>query len=286
MQPNTGLSLVADAIIDLHVHTIHSDGIWTPGELFDYLVSEQFSLVAITDHDRADTTIALQQLAQSKHLPVLVAVEMTAAWQGEMTDLLCFGFDPVHSELLELAQDVLRRQQDNTREVFENLQRKGYTLPQSPAVLTDLLAQPSAQQPHALVASLKRQGYGQGEPSAGKIAHEAGCTFATNDLAAVVEAAHCSGAVCLIAHPGRTDGFVNYDVQLLDQVRQEALIDGLEVYYPKHTPAQTAMYLEYARRHHLLNSAGSDSHGSEKPPIKYRAELCRALFERLEIQMH
>ena len=280
-----GLRLAAEAAIDLHLHTIYSDGRWIPEQLLDHLVQEQFGLVAITDHDRADTAVALQQLAQAKHLPVLVAVEMTASWRGEMTDLLCFGFDPAHSALHELAQDLLRRQQDNTREVYENLHRKGYALPQSPAALADLLAQPSAQQPHALVALLKRQGYGQGEPSAGKIALEAGCTFATNDLAEVVEAAHRSGAVCLIAHPGHTDGFVTYDVQLLDQVRQEAPLDGLEVYHPKHTPAQTAMYQEYAQHHHLLTSSGSDSHSSDKPPIKYRPELSRALLERLGIQM-
>ena len=281
----TDLSLAADAAIDLHLHTIHSDGTWIPEELFDYLVREQFSLAAIADHDRADTAIAMQQLAQAKHLPILVAVEMTAAWRGEMTDLLCYGFELAQSPLHALAQDLLRRQQDNTREVYENIQRKGYALPQSPAALADLLAQPSAQQPHALVAFLTSQGIGQEEPSAGRIAFEAGCAFATSEVAAVVEAAHRSGAVCLIAHPGRTDGFVTYDDSLLDQIRQEAPLDGLEVYYPKHTPAQTAMYLEYAQRHHLLTSAGSDSHGPNKPPIKYRAELGRALLERLGVQI-
>jgi hypothetical protein len=170
--------------------------------------------------------------------------------------------------------------------VYENIQRKGYTLPASPAALADLLAQPSAQQPHALVAFLKSQGYdGQGAPSAGQIAFEAGCTFATNDLAAAVDAAHRSGAVCLLAHPGHTEGFVTYDVPLLDKLRQDIPIDGLEVYHPKHSPAQTAMYLEYAQQHGLLISAGSDSHRPDKPPIKYRAELCRPLLERLGIQM-
>lgn len=280
-----GLVLSADATIDLQLHTIYSDGTWVPEQLLEHLVREQFGLVAITDHDRADTGLALQQLAQDKHLPILVAVEMTGVWRGEMTDLLCFGFDPEHSALQDLAQAVLRRQQENTREVYENLQRKGYAFPETPAILADLLAQPSAQQPHALVALLKHHGYGQGEPSAGRIAFEAGATFAMTPLAEVVEAAHRSGAVCLIAHPGRTDGFVTYDVQLLDQVRQEAPIDGLELYYPKHTPAQTAMYQEYAQRHHLLTSSGSDSHGPDKPPIKYRTELSRALLERLGIQI-
>jgi predicted metal-dependent phosphoesterase TrpH len=30
-----------------------------PEQLLDYLVREQFGLVAITDHDRADTAVAL-----------------------------------------------------------------------------------------------------------------------------------------------------------------------------------------------------------------------------------
>jgi 3',5'-nucleoside bisphosphate phosphatase len=106
-----------------------------------------------------------------------------------------------------------------------------------------------------------------------------------NDLAAVVEAAHQSGAVCLIAHPGHKDGFVTYDVQMLDKLRRDIPIDGLEVYQPKHSPEQTAMYLEYAQKNHLLVSAGSDSHRPEKPPIKYLAELCRVLLERVGIEV-
>jgi predicted metal-dependent phosphoesterase TrpH len=278
-----GLSLAADAAIDLQLHTTYSDGRWTLETLLDYLLREQFGLAAITDHDRADTVAAIQQLALDNHLPVLVAVEMTAAWKGEMTDLLCFGFDPNRNALNDLAQGLLRRQQENTREVYENLQRQGYAL--SPDALSAILAKPSSQQPHALVALLKEHGYGLGEPSAGEIVMAAGCTFATNDPAAVVEAAHRSGAVCLLAHPGREDGFMTYDVQLLDQLRQEVPIDGLEVYYPMHTPAQTAMYREYAQRHHLLASVGSDSHGPDKPPIRYRAELSRGLLERVGIQM-
>ena len=45
------------------------------------------------------------------------------------------------------------------------------------------------------------------------------------------------------------------------------------------------MYREYAQRHHLLTSAGSDSHGPDKLPIKYRAELSRGLLERVGIQI-
>lgn len=266
------------------MHTTSSDGTWTPEGLIDYLVSERFGLVAITDHDRVDTAASLQELAARKLLPLLAAVEMSTSWKGELTDVLCYGFDPEQNELQGLAQDIANRQRENTREVYENLQESGYTFA-NPQELETLLEKPSAQQPHELVALLKKHGYGTGEPSAGKLITDAGFFWATNDIAAVVDATHRSGAVCLIAHPGRGEGYTRYDVSLLDTLRQEVPIDGFEVYYPAHTPEQIAMYLDYAQKHRLLTSSGSDSHGPQKKPIKYRAELSRSLLEQLGIQV-
>src|SRR5690242_18316519 len=102
----TGLVLSPGALIDLQLHTIHSDGQWTPEELIDYLVSAGFGLAAITDHDRPDIAPMLQGLAREKGLPLLVAVEMTASWRGEMTDVLCYGFDPEDNALTEVGQDI------------------------------------------------------------------------------------------------------------------------------------------------------------------------------------
>jgi predicted metal-dependent phosphoesterase TrpH len=278
------LVLAPDAAIDLQMHTTFSDGTWTPEQLIDHLVNERFGLVAITDHDRLDTITSLQQLAIQKQLSVLAAVEMSTSWKGELTDVLCYGFDPEQNALIDLAQDITRRQRENTREVYENLRKIGYTFP-NPHQLAALLEKPSAQQPQELVALLKKQCYGTGEPSAGKLITDAGFFWATNDIAAVVDAAHRSGAVCLIAHPGRGEGYTCYNANLLDELRQDIPIDGFEAYYPAHTPEQIAMYQEYAQRHRLLTSSGSDSHGPEKKPIKYRAELSRNLLERLGIHI-
>lgn len=282
MQPSlTNLVLAPDAAIDLQVHTVYSDGTWQPEQVIDHLISEQFALVAITDHDRVDTAESLQQLAAAKSLPILVAVEMSARWRGKATDLLCYGFDPEKTALRELANDAARRQSENTRQVFENLQRQGYALPADD--LTRILQAPSAQHPLLLADMLIQRGHAADEDSAWQLTEGAGVGFATNELAAIVDAAHQDGAVCLIGHPGRRDGFMCYDAALLDEVRAEAPIDGIEVYYPKHTPEQTAMYAEYAQRHGLLVSSGSDSHGADKPPIKYPARLSRALLERLGV---
>ncbi len=73
--------LPADAAIDLQLHTIYSDGTWMPAQLIDYLISEQFGLAAITDHDRPETAAELQQLAAEKQFSLLTAVEISASWR-------------------------------------------------------------------------------------------------------------------------------------------------------------------------------------------------------------
>src|SRR5437660_2373190 len=240
------------------MHTTYSDGTWAPEELIDYLVSEQFGLAAITDHDRVDTAASLQRLAIQKGLPLLVAVEISTLRRGEATDILCYGFDPENNALQALTEDVTRRQQENTRQVWENLQKTGISFP-DPHELDVLLAKPGVQHPHELVALLKKLGYGTGEPSAGALITEAGFSWATSDIAEVCDAAHRSGAVCLIAHPGRGQWETRYDADLLDELRKEVPIDGMEVYYPDHMPEQIALSLNYARKHHMLVSSVTGS---------------------------
>ncbi len=99
MEPLTShLVLAADAAIDLQMHTTYSDGTWTPEQLIDYLVSEHFGLVAVTDHDRVDSVASIQYLAAQKQLPVLAAAEMSTSWhvpgvcpEAPLTDQFRFG---------------------------------------------------------------------------------------------------------------------------------------------------------------------------------------------------
>ena len=45
-------------------------------------------------------------------------------------------------------------------------------------------------------------------------------------------------------------------------------LQGIEVYYPKHTPDQTRIFLELAGRFNLAVTGGTDFHGSNKPEIE------------------
>ncbi|HJT59093.1 MAG TPA: PHP domain-containing protein [Ktedonobacteraceae bacterium] len=282
------IRIFSDTSIDLQLHTTYSDGRWSAEQLFDYLAHEGFGLVAVTDHDRVDTVASIQQLGTQKHVPVLPAVEISAEWHGKMGDVLCFGFDPHEKTLRAIADRVRQRQKDNAQEVYGALLQRGYHFPHRQEQLATTLGELRVAGDCGTL--LLKEGYVKDWPSALEVITEAGYREMKADMAETVEAVHQSGGVALIAHPGRGEleprEFTFYTPDLLDQVRAEIPLDGIEVYYPTHAPALVATYLAYAHQHDLLISAGSDSHGPPgRLPIKYRAKLCRCLLERVGIQV-
>ncbi len=279
----THLTLVPGASIDLHMHTNYSDGRWPAQQLIDYLVAEGYDLVAVTDHDRVDTVDSIQQLAAQQHLPVLAGVEMSTEWQGKMGHVLCYGFDPEQNHLREITQMVIDQQLENTHQVYDELLRKGYQFPRQQEVLAD--NDGKLRRPADNGRLLREHGYASDWQTALRMIREAGFHSIMADMAMTVDAAHRSGAVCLIAHPGRKEsGFTFYDLPLLDELRADVPLDGIEVYHPYHSPEMVQAYLEYVRAHNLLLSTGSDSHSlAGRMPMKYRAEISRDLLERVGI---
>jgi predicted metal-dependent phosphoesterase TrpH len=267
------------------MHTTYSDGRWPAQQLIDYLVTEGFQLVAVTDHDRVDKVAEIQALGAEKHLPILAGVEISTDWNGKMGHMLCYGFDPQQNALRALTEKVVRLQLENTQAVNEELQRKGYSFPRQEELLKENGGKLRRPSDNALL--LREHGYAPNWQAAMQMITEAGFTSLKANMAETVKAVHESGAVCLIAHPGRREsGFTFYDPVLLDQLRSEIPIDGIEIYHPYHNKETIATYLAYVEKHNLLYSAGSDSHSIPgRMPNKHRAEIIRKLFERLGVEI-
>ena len=279
------ITLTPDASVDLHMHTTYSDGRWPAQQLIDFLVTEGFQLVAVTDHDRVDKVTEIQALAAEKRLPVLAGVEMSTDWNGKMGHMLCYGFDPQQNELRPLTEKVVRLQLENTQAVNEELQRKGYPMPRQEEILKENGGK--LRRPSDNANLLREHGYASNWQTAMQMITEAGFTSIKANMAETVDAVHKSGGVCLIAHPGRREsGFTFYDAPLLDQLRSEIPIDGIEIYHPYHNKEIIATYLAYVEKHDLLFSTGSDSHCIPgRMPIKHRAEVSRKLLERLGVTL-
>ena len=75
--------------------------------------------------------------------------------------------------------------------------------------------------------------------------------------AQAVELIHRARGIAVLAHPALFAG--NLDELLTNLVEHH--LDGVEAYYPLHTPHQSQHYADFARANHLIVTGGSDFHG-------------------------
>ena len=80
-----------------------------------------------------------------------------------------------------------------------------------------------------------------------------------------IDVIHQGGGKAVLAHPyqlGFSDGKLEETIRWL----KDSGLDGLECYYPRHTPEMVRHYLALAARFALHVSAGSDFHGERVRP--------------------
>lgn len=275
------VTIDATAHVDLHTHTLYSDGHWQPADLIGHFAREGFAVAAITDHDTVEHMDELRALGRHAGVHLLVGTEVTTSWHGLPAHLLCYAAELTSDALAILMQATVRGQLDNTRQVYDTLTRdRGYAFPRQRQILAERAGE--VVRPIDNARLLLRHGYAPDIATALEMIRDAGYRQITAPLEDAVAAAHASGAVTVLAHPGRGGGEIHrYEPDQIAALIDTVPLDGIEVYYPTHTPEQTAAYLDLARRHKLLVSAGSDSHGPrQRLPIAYPAHLCAALLER------
>lgn len=107
-------------MIDIHSHTIYSDGSYSVKELLEEAERVGLSLLSITDHDTIQAYDELKDynIRNIFHGDIIPGVEITTTYQGETIEVLGYGFD------LELMQQAL-----NTNVLtFEEKQLREYEL--------------------------------------------------------------------------------------------------------------------------------------------------------------
>src|SRR5947209_11044417 len=110
-QPFTALCrLVAQARphadrADLHLHTTHSDGSYTPAQVVELAVRSGLCAIAITDHDTLSGVAPARAAAVRTGLEVIAGVEISTEHHGRELHLLGYF---VHPEDVLLAEALQR----------------------------------------------------------------------------------------------------------------------------------------------------------------------------------
>ena len=94
-------------LVDLHMHSSASDGVFAPAELMARAAEAGVELVALTDHDTVDGLPEAQAAAERCGMHWISGVELSAQWQGHTVHVLGYGFDP-QANALQTALTMVR----------------------------------------------------------------------------------------------------------------------------------------------------------------------------------
>ncbi len=279
-------SVEADAIVDLHMHTFASDGRWTPAELASHLQHRNFRVIAIADHDTMYNVLPMRAEAEERGMLFIPAVEMTCRWEERQVHVLIYGIDPTRESsapFMAVLDEQRQQLSDSANRAVTLLEEHGRRIPTLPEIAGDLPLTP-----HRVFTAMIRHGHGNNLYQAHNIVRSLG-ELAKVDLPLeqVVDAAHASGALAILAHPGRDDGWGILQDADLDRMLDFTPIDGVEAHYRSYKDADVIRFRAWAQRNGLLVSSGSDSHWPKHPvdPIAHQARWIAPLLERLGINV-
>lgn len=247
--------------IDLHIHSTASDGVYSPSEVVRLAREHALDVIALTDHDSAEgIRPALAAASEQGSTPeVLAGIELSAEDEEADRHILGYLFDPDDAGLAAFTRHLRESRVRRIEQMVTRLNALGV-----PLDVGDVLALSkggAAGRPHVARALLHRGVVTTLEDAFTRYIGDDGPAYVPHHRVSPAEAialVHRAGGVAVLAHPGR---YADYR-PLLDGLLPLGL-DGLEVYYPDHTPAMTRELRAAARKHGLVISAGSDFHRRE-----------------------
>jgi predicted metal-dependent phosphoesterase TrpH len=260
---------------DLHMHTTHSDGTYTPAQVLDLARRSGLAAVAVTDHDTLDGVAPTQQAAAGTGVEVVPAVEISTAYRGRELHLLAY-FVRLDDERLQAA---LRRLRDDRAERFwemvERLRGCGVSL--DAGRLRDEAGSGALGRRHlaeflvqAGRAGSVREAFNRYLSDGGRVA----VPKVRLDVAEALELVRGAGGVASWAHPS-----YDCDRQSLQELRGLGL-GAVEVEYPATRTARRQELRRLARELDLAVSGGSDCHGPDQ--LRRSVGACSISGEELE----
>jgi predicted metal-dependent phosphoesterase TrpH len=244
--------------VDLHSHTIFSDGLLSPEDLMARAGQKGLVALAITDHDSVEA-LPRARAATPPGVELVPGIEISAALDGVDLHLLGYYVDAEHRGLLERLVRFQVERRDRARAIVQRLATLGYPL-DAEAVLA--AAGPGVVgRPH-VAAALVAAGHVADFDEAFKrflgangSAYVARPHFRPEEAIALI---HGANGVAVLAHPGPmlTDAVVRRLVA--------AGLRGVEVWHPLHGAATTRRYRDLARDLDLVETGGSDYHGQPR----------------------
>jgi predicted metal-dependent phosphoesterase TrpH len=245
---------------DLHLHTTHSDGSYTPAEVVELAGRCGLGAVALTDHDTLSGLAEARAAAAGSAVEVVAGAEITCGYRGKELHLLAYFVRPDDAALAAALGRLREHRGQRFWDMVERLRRHGVCLDEDE--LRACAAQGSLGRRHLAELLVRARRAGSVREAFARYLGDRGRVTVPKLRLPVAEAialVRGAGGVAAWAHP-------SYDCtrEALAELRRLGL-GAVEVEYPATRPARGRQLRGWAGEMGLAVSGGSDCHGPDEP---------------------
>lgn len=271
-------------MIDLHMHTVYSDGDKTVEEILKMCEEKKLEGISITDHN---TCKEYEDEAIKNNIfsgKIIKGAEINATFKNKNIEILAYNIK--ETKIIEdwsgkfFSEKILREQQEvSKKKLLDICDKKGLIYDESKIEtnipLTDYITiyiykelmrhEENYEILGEYTESLNyfiRKGLMNPESDF----FTGGDNTPKPMYKDVIDVIHKSGGLAFLAHPFeyRLDETIGF----IDELRKESELDGIECFHPSADEEKMNILVEYAQNNNLYISGGSDYHGRKKPDIE------------------
>jgi predicted metal-dependent phosphoesterase TrpH len=286
--------------IDLHIHTrTGSDGNLTIEEVFREAQNRNINLISITDHDSIVCQGRAINLARKHGISYITGVELNVTFhypegnKDVSLDFLGYGYDIGNQDLknkLELIKEYRKRR---ARQILRNLNVEfdkqgierfaGEDLKRIEDSVDGVFGRPH------IANYLVEKGIVKDKQEAfDRYLVKCDVPKYPLSLAKASQLIRNAGGILVHAHPGDPKGTslvsITHDLEEQTKVIEKYMlqyIDGVECWHADHDQETTAHYVEFARKHNMTMTGGSDCH--QKPLLMGTLDIPDGVAEQFKL---
>lgn len=270
-------------MIDLHMHTVYSDGDKTVEEILKQCEEKHLEYISITDHNNC---MQYKDEFFSKNIfsgKVIKGAELQGHVLNKNIEVLAYDYDiDILNTWIQkhFSEEKARERRNNQKERFYKIcDKNGLRYNRDNIVFSE---NPTAFVERPIYMEIIK--YKDNRKKLGEYANKFGLFFRkelTNSESSyymnyeldypsyeeIIDNIHNAGGKAFLAHPFEYK-FEN-TIQFIDEIRKIRELDGIECYHPSAEEENRINILKkYANKNNLYISGGSDYHGEPKPDIE------------------
>lgn len=274
--------------VDLHVHSIYSDGTCSPSELIELAQKHRVSHFALTDHDTIEGIEPALTAANGTSVTVIPGVELSSEHNKKDIHIVGLWIDYKNPDFIKYLKQFQEDRYNRNVIMCEKLVEAGFDIPYEKV----REAYPDAVITRCHIGKyLAEKGYIDNLWQAFDLYIGDDCPYFVPrekfTPAQAVELIKKAGGVAVLAHPLLYNLSHDELCELIEQLKQCGL-DAIEAIYSCNKKGDEAYVRSLATKYNLAISGGSDFHGKNKPNIqlgtgKGNVQFTEEMLEKLRV---